>query len=566
MNQTSKIDQLLSKAYAAHQARDLAQAEKLYRQVLRRNPQDSDAANLLGLLLIESRRFAEARQIIGKACRIQPNNPQSYYNLGIATLECGDSSDAKQQFARSVALAPQNPESLTALGNAQKICGDLEAAESSFRSALQYDQKSSAAQQGLSNVLNDHGALAVEAGDYTNAQERYGEAIALNPGNAKAALNQGMLLEQLGDEHAAEDSYLRAIRADPGFSDAHFQLAHLKVHNSSNTEIDAMKSLYADTGTTVNEKAMLAYGIGKALDKQAQHEQEFNWLTKAHKIMGELEEFDLGSTLAQFELLPNIFTQEVVSSNVNNIGSELVFVIGMPRSGTSLTEQILASHPDVYGAGELMSGLQVSRKISDHRGPTTGTTHVSDMPAERLASIAESMLSDMQKDAAGKAVIVDTTPSNFMHVGLLAMLFPQARFVLCVRHPLDTCLSIYQHPLSAAHAYAHDLDTLAGYFLGYQRLVDYWAEILPDRFYVQDYEKTVSNLETSVTSLLEFCNLEYDDACLNFHETQRIVKTPSASQVRQPIYASSVGRWKRYAEQLAPLARLLENELGTLLD
>jgi tetratricopeptide (TPR) repeat protein len=566
LSRPPKIDQLLSQAYAAHQARRVSQAEKLYQQVLRTDPSDSDAANLLGLLYIESQRFEEARDLISMAVRIQPDNPQSHYNLGIAAHESGDAESAIQHFAAAASLAPQNSDAWTALGNAQKTCGELSNAIASFRNALRNDDSHSAAGIGLSDTLNDLGADAVGRGNYTDAKKCYGEAIALNPNNAQAFLNLGMLLEQLGDENGARDSILASIRANPRFGDAHFQLAHLKIHKSSEDDIALMKDLFADGETSANEKAMLAFGIGKALDKQTEFEQEFEWLTRAHEIMHDLQQFDLRATLSQFDRLQNVFTKEFVSSKGTINENELLFVIGMPRSGTSLAEQILASHTDVYGAGEQMTGDRAVQQIYELCGPAPYPEKITGISVESLQAIASSAFAELEKGTGGERIIVDTTPSNFMHVGLLAMVFPRARFVLCTRHPLDTCMSIYQHPLSAEHAYANGLDSLGAYFMSYQRLVDHWAEIFPDRIYVQKYEDIVGNLHDSVASLLAFCDLDFDEACVDFHKTQRIVKTPSASQVRQPIYASSIGRWKRYSKQLEPLKQQLASSLGKSLD
>jgi hypothetical protein len=175
--------------------------------------------------------------------------------------------------------------------------------------------------------------------------------------------------------------------------------------------------------------------------------------------------------------------------------------------------------------------------------------------AEGLALLAE-----------GARFVVETTPTNLFHIGLIATLLPRARIVHCVRHPLDTCMSIYQHPLSQAHAYAHDFEDLSRYYLNQQRLMDHWRDELPGRIHYQRYEDTVEDLDSSVRSLLSYCGISFHPACLEFHKTQRTIKTPSTSQVRQPIYSSSVGRWKRYEQQLAPLKDKLEQGLGVSLD
>lgn len=562
----SKIDQILGQAYAAHQSGQLSEAEKLYRQVLHLNPHDSDAANLLGLLYIESRRFDKARKVIRNAIRSEPDDPQSHYNLGIAMHECGDPGEAIRHFGTAARLAPDNVEAWVALANVQKSSGNAADASDSYRRALAIDRSHAVAIKGLSESLNDEGAMAVDRGAVDDARRLFAEALKVNAMNAKASLNLGMLSEQLGDAEMAQNSILSAIKADPNFADAHFHLAHLKIHQSTDADVDRMKTLFASRSQTSKDKVMLAFGIGKALDKQSDYEQEFEWLKRAHKLGKAQEPFDLPATESQFQKLQDAFSQEVVAGTVSNSSANVLFVIGMPRSGTSLTEQILASHADVFGAGERMTGDKAINLFSKRHGAKSYPDKITTMSATELTDDAELLHADLATDAGGRPVIVDTTPSNFMHVGLLAMLYPRARFILCLRHPLDNCLSIYQHPLSELHAYAHGLSDLGAYYARYQVLVNHWRDILPDRIFGQQYEQVVDDFEASVRVLLNFCGLEFDSACVDFHSTQRIVKTPSASQVRQPIYSSSVGRWRRYEKQLDAMKIELEQALGVSLD
>jgi hypothetical protein len=206
----------------------------------------------------------------------------------------------------------------------------------------------------------------------------------------------------------------------------------------------------------------------------------------------------------------------------------------------------------VHGSGEhtLIAESAVHLKGLRQVGPDAWLA-ISIKIAEQLAELA-----------AGAPYVVETTPTNFFHVGLIARLLPRARIVHCVRNPLDTCLSIYQHPLSKAHDYAHEFENLASFYLNYRRLMDHWQDLMPGRIYHHNYEATVQNFEPSVRSLLNYCGLNFHRACLEFHKTERVIRTPSASQVRTPLYSSSVGRWRRYEAQLAPLKQLLEKGLG----
>jgi tetratricopeptide (TPR) repeat protein len=552
-------DQILQQAYAAHQARRHTEAELLYRDLLELSPDDIDGNNLLGLLYIECRQFAKAREVIHKAIAIQPNDPQSHYNIGIASKECGDADAAIEHFQESARLAPENIEAWVALGNMQKLEHRLSEAAESYRQAITINASHAAAQAGLSDTLNDAGVESNNQQRYEEALQFYREAVEANASNVKASLNLGILLEQLGDGESAAKAFETAIRAQPDFADAHFQLAHLKHHASTLDDVKAMKSLFASAAQSKKSKARLAYGLGKAWEKLGDYEQEFDWLVKAHDLMASLEVFDPRVVVAKFNSLKRIFSTDAVHRTGSDSGSNLVFVVGMPRSGTSLTEQILASHSDVFGAGEQMTAQNALSRVQENHGARSYPNRIPDLTVDDLDAIAAELKERLDSQSNGESLIVDTTPTNFIHLGFIAMLFPGARFIHCSRGPLDTCVSIFQHPLSGEHAYSHKLENLADYHNEYSGLMRHWQDVLGDRLFELSYETLASDFEPTVRRLLEFCGLPFQERCLRFYETPRAVRTPSASQVRQPIYTSSIGRWRRYEKQLQPLRdRLLD--------
>ena len=495
-------EKLFARAYAAHQAGRPADAERLYRNVLRSNPRDSDARNLLGLLFLQQERFAESANEIRRALELRPDNPESLYNLGSALL--GD--------------------------------GDPEGAVSCFRKVCEITESNVAAMQALSAALND---AAVKCSDPQESLRLHSEALECDPTNERAAINLGILQEQIGDFPGAAISFSKAIDAKPDFADAHFHLAHLKEHQSSDTDIAGMTALFQRSEGA--EQALLAHGIAKALEKRKRYSEEFQWLNKAHAIKRNFEVYDREREERHFASLKNSTSADFPPGDR---GSEFVFIVGMPRSGTTLAEQILASHPDIRGAGEVMA-------VAD----LTASAGTSDDELARLFVMAAERIT---ADARDERLHVETTPANFQNLAKIALLFPAARIVHCVRDPLDTCLSIFQHPLSAAHAYAHDLEDLGNYYLEYQDLMRHWQDTIPNPVFELRYESVVTDLEVTVRKLLRFCQAEFDERCLRFHETRRRVRTPSASQVRQPIYASSIGRWRRYESELAPLRAILE--------
>jgi tetratricopeptide (TPR) repeat protein len=554
----NNVEQLLQRAYEAHQAGRLDDAERLYRELLAIAPDDLDGCNLLGLLCLESGRPEESIAPLKNAIRLRPDDPQAHYNLGIAHKEMAEFDKAAEQFRDVMQLSPDNTDASIALANVLRADHKLDEAKRAFDVALQLDPKHTGAKQGMSDTLNEIAVAKNKLGHTDEAIEMLQEAVSLHSGNAEAQMNLGIILEQAGEPDAAASAVRAAISAKPDFASAHYQLAHLRDHESTDDEIAAMQSLFDRGELKRKDLARLAYGIGKVLEKRGEYEHEFNWLKKAHALMSGETAFDsrkqaqyVDSQIKRFKKITPVPGAENLPGTQN-----IIFVTGMPRSGTTLTEQILASHPDVHGSGEHSMVAETAVHVM-----TEGITN-----PQAMLAVGMNLAEGLAKLADGARFVVETTPTNFFHIGLIATLLPRARIVHCIRQPLDTCLSIYQHPLSQAHAYAHDFDDLSSYYLTQQRLMDHWQDALPGRIHYQRYEDTVDDLDSNVRSLLSFCGIGFHPACLEFHKTERTIRTPSASQVRQPIYGSSVGRWKRYAEQLAPLKDKLEHGLGVSFD
>ena len=472
----------------------------------------------------------------------------------MALKDTNDLADAAHHFRESARLEPRNPEASNALGNVLRQLDMPDAAIESFRSALAIDAGHSAAQSGLSDALNELGVERNKKARTEDALALFAEATNVNTGHADAWINLGILHEQSGDLVGAASAYKSAIEANPQFVDAHFHFAHVSQYAITEENMDAMRALDESADLTQEGRAKLAYGLACGYEKQGDYERDFESLRQAHAIKAGRSSFDLEKIHKRFEAIRDTFPDVVdrPSERHRAQGDGLVFVVGMPRSGTTLTEQILASHADVHGCGE--SGQIAKAAIRTERA--SGLPYpdsLSRLAHSDLSEIAGESLAAFDARASGATTIVDTTPTNFIQCGLIAKLWPAARIIHCIRHPLDVCLSIYQNALSDDHAYAHDFATLAGYYLEYDRLMKHWIALLPGRIFELRYDRLVTDFEPTIREMLDFCDLQFDENCVRFHETQRVVKTPSAGQVRKPIYAGSLNRWCKYREPLEPL-------------
>jgi hypothetical protein len=305
------------------------------------------------------------------------------------------------------------------------------------------------------------------------------------------------------------------------------------------------------------DRTLMAFALANVHKKLGNDQQSFKHLLEGNRLQRQTLDYTPARSEATFNEIRAAYTTEILATPVEPVDHELtpIFIVGMPRSGTSLAEQILASHSLVHGCGELTSMNRLYHTAfngKSHLGP-----QVAGLSEGRRQELARIYLDELAELAGGRPYTTDKMPHNFLHVGFITRLFPNARIIHCERHPLDTCFSIFTNLFTGSHPYAYDLEELGHYYLGYQRMMAYWYEVLPGRIYTLNYERVVADTETEVRKLLEFCGLPFEQACLSFHENKRAVVTVSSTQVRQPIYKSSVEGWRRYENELAPLRAVL---------
>jgi tetratricopeptide (TPR) repeat protein len=576
----------LRRAWDQHQAGQLAAAGKVYRELLTEAPDDPDLNNLAGLLQLQTGQPQLAEELIRRALQTEPGNPQSHYNLGIACKDQHNWEEAAKAFQACVDLAPDNAEAMNSLGNALRLGGQTEDALGWLEQALALQPGHPAVMLNLGmlhNQLGRHGEaedflsqvvavqprnaavwndLAVarsKLGKPEEALQAYREATRADPEFSRAWLNQGQLEEQLGQLEAAAKSFQQAILSDPALIDAHFHLAHLRSHDSTPREIEALETLWSKGGLDSTQASRLAYALGFAHESNGDYDRAFHYMSEAHGLLGKRHRFDIESH--REAVLDNIAlctTENLATgSDVQSRDERPVLICGMPRSGTTLVEQILASHPQVFATGEQTILARLAGELAAETG-THFPACLSNASEEWLVDSARQYEEAVLAPASDAPKVTDTTPMNYLYLGLIAMLYPKARIVLCMRDPMDNCLSIYRQPLTGPHAYAHDLRTLGHFYALHTQLARHWQETLGGRLAVVRYETLVSEPESQIRSLLAHCGLPFDSACLAFHETDRQVRSPSASQVRQPLFSSSVGAWRKYEQHLA----LLKEALG----
>jgi tetratricopeptide (TPR) repeat protein len=404
-----------------------------------------------------------------------------------------------------------------------------------------------------------HYAHCLLSNDQVNdAEKEVSKILKSNPDNINAQVILGNLYKTKGKFAEAEDVYEKILEVDRYFHSALAGLASCKKFTDIND--DLIKLLYE--AVSRNKSASIYFALGKINNDLGEYDLAFDAYKKANDIKNRKADFNPEQHTAYIDAIINVFTKELVERlQVHGNPSELpVFIIGTPRSGTTLTEQIISSHPMVNGAGELRYIGVLAKNIL--RNQLTDTKY-----PERIAYL---MPEDIQKEAAiyldkikshqsggGIIRITDKMPGNFLCLGYILILFPNARIIHCRRNPLDSCLSIYFQSFNAGHQYSFNLANLGYWYKDYLRLMQHWKKIFGDRILDVDYDLTVNDTETTARKLIEFCDLEWDEKCLEFHKQDRAIRTASQWQVRQPIYKTSLERWKRYDKHIGVLKEIL---------
>jgi len=512
------------------------------------DPALSIARNNLGLVLAGLGRRIEAVASYREALRLNPGYVEALANLGQVLPELGQRREALGLYARAIQLEPGRAESHSALGNLLFEFRRVEDAEGSYRRALAIEPRDAMAHAGLGAALRMQGRTA-------EAETSCRAALAIDP-NCVAALSLlGELCADRGQFAQAEEFFRRVISIDPGYPFAYFSMAtNRKMTRDEPAWLAGIQALLARP-LPLRHEISLRYALGKYHDDIKEYDAAFGQYLQANELTRRYGvRYDREEVTARVDRIIGMFSAAAIGDlQVGGDDSERpVFIVGMPRSGTSLSEQILASHPAVFGAGELSYWQKALASFEN--------AEAQGKPGKSLiAGIARDYLARLSALSADALRVVDKMPQNFLAVGLIHAVFPRARIIHLQRHPVDTCLSIYFHYFSHLHPYANEFVNLAHYYSEYLRMTDHWRAVLPQGALLEvSYEALVADQEQWSRRMVDFVGLPWDPSCLNFHETDRVVITLSKWQVRQKISATSAGRWRNYEKHVAALLPLID--------
>ena len=509
-------DMLLRQALELQKAEQLPEAEELCLRVLARTPNHPLALYILGTLGLGF-DDEKALRYFARAIGEEPRNPYYHLSLGEAYLKLSEFTPAIKHIRQALDLKPDLVEALCALGDAYNAFDKGEMALPLFEKALEIDRDHPLARLGLPRALASLGRMDEAAAHLKEAIER---RIAV-----PAAYNA---------------------------------LVQTRKFTEEPPELAAILTELRDSGHGSEGAAALHHAAGKLLNDLRRYKEAVDSFKKGNQAGG--QKFDLERYRRWVDAMIETFTPELMASMAayGNPSEVPVFVVGMPRSGTTLTEQICASHPDVHGAGELSKLRRIANGIGfGGRSNVQFGESVATITPDLTRTLAEGHLAYLRERAPDALRIVDKMPHNFELVGLIGILFPKARIIHCRRDAIDNCVSCFVLQFSDAHSYSADLQTLGLYYREYDRLMRHWNNIFPGRIFENRYETLIDNQEAQSRRLIDYLGLPWDDACLSFFDREGSVNTYSRWQVRQPIYKSSVKRWKNYESEIQPLIEAL---------
>ncbi|HEY3646034.1 MAG TPA: sulfotransferase, partial [Gammaproteobacteria bacterium] len=558
--------QRLQSASAAHQRGEWEAAERDYRAVLAAAPEQPDAVHFLGLLLHQQGRSGEALGLLTRALPLSPRNHLFRGNLASVLQQLGRDREAEPLFLEALALKPDYVGGYLNLGMLYAGRGDYLRALAQFDQALRFEPGSFAAWFSRAETLQQLarragsveayrraaqaasqdpdlqlvlGAALREAGEVDEALRCHRRAVALAPQYAPAESALGNLIGMQGDLRAAESHYRHALQLKPDYAGAYYNLADVKKLGPDDAAWPGLMQLAERADSLPPEEALaLHFTLGKVWDGQGEYPKAFAHLEAGNRLKRSALNYDEARQARFFADFARVFDAAFIAGRaLDTADPRPVFIVGMPRSGTTLVEQILGSHPQVHGAGETHA---LRNCLREELPPDPGDYALPEALArlekagfQRAAARYSAYLDSLVPAAAR---ITNKLPGNMLFVGLVSLLYPQARIIHCSRDAMDTCFSCYSKLFTTGHPFAYEQGELGRFYRMYDGLMRHWSQVLPGRMLELRYEELVADFEPQVRRLIDHLELPWDEACLNFHESPRAVRTASLAQVRRPIY------------------------------
>jgi len=507
----------LQDAMQSVQKGNLGEAESIYREILSEDPNNVDALRLLALLAARTGALDQAINMLETCTNIAPDYALAWENLAKLYRQKDDQKSLQKAsicFGRATVLRPDWAEGWAGLGTMQT--------------------RTSLHQEGI---------------------ESYKKSLSLKKNQPRVHLSLGHVYKTTGLQEKSINSYKDAINYDNNFGEAYWSLANLKTYKFSAAELKEMEFRVRNNELPEREKVHFLFSLGKGYEDMGDYSKSFQFYKEGNDLNRGRTTYDPKAIEAVSSRLINYFSPEIFTKRKSgNPSKEPIFIIGLPRSGSTLVEQILASHSLVEGTMELPNIMNIARKLGNSSKDGTGYPEmIENLSDDELSALGELYIEETKFLRTDKQFFIDKMPNNFSHVGLIKLILPNAKIIDARRNPMDTCFSCYKQLFARGQAFTYDLPEIARYYANYIKLMEHWEEVLPGFVFKLQHEDLLDNQEVITRELLNFCELEFEAPVLEFYKNKRPVKTASSEQVREPINKKGLDQWKHYEEFLGDL-------------
>jgi len=570
-------------------------------------------------------RGDDAVKMLRKAIRLQANHAPSWLSLGQQLAVAGDQEGSSKAFERHFEISTRHPELIDAvrlmregkMGKAERIVRDLlkkyptdvssirvladigvkmgqftdaghllqrclelapdfHTARRSYASVLLRRQQPEAALAETDKLLKVEpnnpsylilkASILVRIGDHRAALEIYEKVLKDYPNQAKAQMSYGHTLKTVGRLDESIEAYKKCIHQSPEVGEAYWSLANLKTFRFNEDDIENMRKQVTAEGGDADDQSHLAFALGKGLEDRGEFDESFKFYRRGNSIRRIEHKHDpkinVFEAVRQVRVLHQDFFEP--RKGWGSPAADPIFIVGLPRAGSTLLEQILASHSQVEGTSELPDIISISRKLGkkSRKNPAGAYPEcLAKMTEEQFRELGEGYLKSTRIQRSDTPLFIDKMPNNFRHIGLIHLILPNAKIIDARRHPMGGCFSGFKQLFANGQTFTYGLEDIGKYYRDYVRLMDHWDRVLPGRVHRVQYEEMVANTDTQIRALLDYCGLEFEKQCLKFYETDRAIRTPSSEQVRKPIYKEGLEQWRNFESHLDPLKEALGPEV-----
>ena len=504
-----------------------------------------------GVRHLHASRYRKAEDAFKKILIEDENNIDALRFMGILAFKSGNHDIAEAMLTKALKLDPTYSLVWANLAQVFSVTGQLDKAKKSFKNILNMEPKN-----GL--IWAEYGTVLIKLANYREGRDAYLKALEFKPDSPRVHLSLGHVYKTMGEIDNSIDSYKNTILQNNLSGEAYWSLANLKTYSFSENEIiDMEKTLKGEMSDI--ERSQMHFALGKAYEVKKDFDKSFKNYYEGNKVKKGLIKYSSDDTTDNTKRILNFFNQENIHdlSRSSTKDQDPIFVLGMPRSGSTLVDQIISSHSKVDGTQELPNIIKIAAELNTNEKNNYPEV-LKELDGAKLSGLGKIYIQETTWARDSAPFFIDKMPNNFIHIGLIKTILPNAKIIDTRRDPMDTCFSCFKQFFARGQLFTYSLEDLGNYYTDYIRAMNHWHNVYGKDIYTVHYDNVINKTEETIRELIDYCNLPFEKECLEFYKSSRPVKTPSAEQVRQPIYKSGLNYWKNYEKHLVPLKKIID--------